>query len=144
MATYRVKSAGVEYTVTVVDKATGGSTVTIGDREFDVELIGRETLAAGSQPSVSAAWGAIAPASIPDTSAAASVGDGTILAPISGKIISIHVKVGDAVLANQVVLKLEAMKMENDIASPVAGIVKEIAVNEGSETTTGELLMTIA
>jgi biotin carboxyl carrier protein len=51
--------------------------------------------------------------------------------------------VGDSVSAKQVVLKLEAMKMENDIASPVSGIVKEIAVSEGSETSAGQLLMTI-
>ena len=69
--------------------------------------------------------------------------DGRIVAPISGKIISIHVAIGDLVAADQLVLKLEAMKMENEIAAPIAGIVKEIAVSEGSDTTTGQLLMTI-
>ena len=43
MATYTVKSQGVEYTVTIVDKATGGSLVTIDDREFDVKLSGGDT-----------------------------------------------------------------------------------------------------
>ena len=42
MATYKVKSQGKQYTVTVVDKAIGGGTVTIDDREFDVEFIGAE------------------------------------------------------------------------------------------------------
>jgi pyruvate carboxylase subunit B len=69
--------------------------------------------------------------------------DGTIVAPIPGKIVSIHVKVGDSVSIDQVVLTLEAMKMENDIASPVSGIVKEITVSEGSETSVDQLLMTI-
>jgi biotin carboxyl carrier protein len=51
--------------------------------------------------------------------------------------------VGDRVLTDQVVLKLEAMKMENEIASLVSGTVKEIAVSEGSDASYGQLLMTI-
>ena len=65
------------------------------------------------------------------------------MAPIPGKVVSIHVKVGDSVSANQVVIKLEAMKMENDIASPVSGTVTEIAVSEGTEAAGGQLLMLI-
>lgn len=146
MATYKVKSQGVEYTVTVVDKVGGGGTVTIDGREFHVECTGGEASPAVSPPPVTSASGAIATAPAPSAPAAvpvASVGDGAIVAPIPGKIISIHVKVGDSVSAKQVVLKLEAMKMENDIASPVSGTVKEIAVSEGSETSAGQLLMTI-
>ena len=136
METYKVKSQDVEYTVTVVDKATGGGTVTIEDREFHVEFTGGEANSARSQSPVTVAFGAMATPIAP-------VGDGFIVAPISGKIISIHVKVGDSVLIDQVVLKLEAMKMENEIASPVSGTVKEIAVSEGSEPSSGQLLMTI-
>jgi biotin carboxyl carrier protein len=131
MATYKIKSHGVEYTAVVVDKATGGSTVTIDGREFDVTFTGGEANPAFSRPRSRAA------------SVATPMGSGAIVAPIPGKIISICVKVGDLVSVDQVVLKLEAMKMENDIASPVSGTVKEIAVSEGSETATGQLLMTI-
>jgi len=131
MATYKVKSQGIEYTAVVVDKATGGSTVTIDGHKFDVTFTGDEGNPAVSPPRSRAA------------SMATPVGSGAIVAPIPGKIIAICVKVGDPVLANQVVLKLEAMKMENDIASPISGTVKEIAVSEGSETSTGQLLMTI-
>ncbi len=137
METYKVKSRNVEYKVTVVDKATGGGTVTIEDRQFHVEFIGSEANPAISQPLVTPALGAIA-------TPVAAVGDGTIVAPIPGVVVSIHVKVGDSVLVDQLVLKLEAMKMENEIASPISGIVKEIAVSEGSEPSTGQLLMTIA
>jgi biotin carboxyl carrier protein len=131
MATYKVKSQGVEYTAIVVDKATGGSTVTIDGHKFDVTFAGDE-----ANPTISP------PRSKP-ASMATPVGSGAIVAPIPGKIISICVKVGDPVRVDQVVLKLEAMKMENDIASPVSGTVQEIAVSEGSETSTGQLLMTI-
>ena len=49
--------------------------------------------------------------------------------------------VGDPVSVNQVLLTLEAMKMENDIASPISGTVQEIAASEGSEAESGQLLM---
>jgi biotin carboxyl carrier protein len=131
MATYKVKSQGVEYTAVVVDKATGGSTVTIDGHRFDVTFTGGE------------APPALSPPRSPAAAVATPIGSGAIVAPIPGKIISICVKLGDSVLVNQVVLKLEAMKMENDIASPISGTVKEISVSEGSETSTGQLLMTI-
>ncbi len=133
METYKVKSRNVEYKVTVVDKATGGGTVTIEDRQFHVEFIGSD---ANSQAPITPAFGAMA-------TPVATLGDGTIVAPIPGVVVSIHVKVGDSVLVDQLVLKLEAMKMENEIASPISGVVKEIAVSEGSEPSTGQLLMTI-
>jgi biotin carboxyl carrier protein len=143
MATYKVKSQGIEYTVTVVDKATGGSVVTIDGREFDVKLAGGDTDPAVSSRPTAPVWRSIPMASTPGASAVAPIGDGKIVAPISGTIISVDVKVGDSVSVDQVVLKLEAMKMENDITATVSGTVKEIAVSEGSDTSTGQLLMTI-
>ncbi len=148
MATYRIKSQGAEYIATVVDKATGGAVVTIDGQKFHVEFTGSEQVAARHASS----------GAIPDSIArhpgstmygaasldSAASGDGMIVAPIPGMIIAIHVKVGDMVSVDQVVLKLEAMKMENDITSPVSGIVKEIAVSEGSEAASGQLLMSIA
>jgi biotin carboxyl carrier protein len=131
MATYKVKIEGVEYKAVVVDKATGGSVVTIDDRKFEVEFLGDESRSGASPLAVSGAEGAAAEG-------------GTIVAPIPGKIVSILVKPGDTVSANEVVMKLEAMKMENDISSPISGTVEEIAVNVGSETGAGDLLMTVA
>ncbi len=136
METYKVKSRAAEYTVTVVDKATGGGTVTIEDREFHVDFIGGKAKPATLRPSVATTSGVKATPLAP-------LEDGFIVAPIPGTIISIHVKVGDPVLADQVVLKLEAMKMENEIASPVSGTVKEIVVSKGSDAPFGQLLMTI-
>ncbi len=146
MATYRVKSQGVEHTVTVVDKATGGGTVTIDDQQFEVEFIGGDVV-----PVAATAVAAPVAPPVPVTPApsaaksapGAAVGPGSIVAPIPGRVVAIIVRVGDAVTANQVVLKLEAMKMENDIVTPTAGTVKEIAVSEGAEASAGQLLMVI-
>lgn len=143
MATYKVKSQGVEYTVKIVDKATGGSLVTIEGHEFDVKLSAGDTDPAISSRPAAPAWRSISTAPASGASTADPLGDGKILAPISGTIISIDVEVGDSVSVDQVVLKLEAMKMENNITATVSGTVKEIAVSEGSDTSTGQLLMTI-
>jgi len=136
METYKVTSRDGEYTVTVVDKATGGGTVTVAGREFHVEFTGGEAGHARSPSPAMASSGVSAASIAPDA-------DGSIVAPIPGKIVSVHVEVGDPVLVDQVVLTLEAMKMENEITSHVTGTVTEIAVSEGSETSFGQLLMKI-
>ena len=164
MATYKVKSKGTEHTVNVIDKATGGATITIEgcDETFEVEFVGgtgaeiaaASAAVAGGPPSsvavtpqpaaVSASPVAAAPvarAAAPPTRAA--VGEGAVVAPIPGKILSIDVAVGDAVEINQVLLKLEAMKMENNVASPTAGTVQSIDVAVGAEVSDGQVLIVI-
>ena len=59
-----------------------------------------------------------------------SVKSGTISASMPGKVVTIEVKVGDVVEEGQVVLILEAMKMQNEIAAPISGTVKEINCSE--------------
>lgn len=68
---------------------------------------------------------------------------GEITAPIPGRIMDIKVKVGDSVSAGQTVATMEAMKMENNIASKVAGVVAEIRVQKDSEVATGQVIMVI-
>lgn len=66
-----------------------------------------------------------------------------IKAPIPGKIVSIKCKVNDTVKRGQVLLVLEAMKMENEIYSGSSGVVKEIKVNEGDFVQPGAILILI-
>ncbi|MEM3728588.1 MAG: biotin/lipoyl-containing protein [Candidatus Bathyarchaeia archaeon] len=68
---------------------------------------------------------------------------GTVTAPMTGKIISIKVGRGEQVRAGQVLCILEAMKMENEIAAPVAGTVREILVSEGASVSEGDPLFVI-
>ena len=56
---------------------------------------------------------------------------GTIVSSIPGKVVSIDVKVGDRVEEGETILILEAMKMQNEISSPVSGVVTDIFVEEG-------------
>ena len=63
--------------------------------------------------------------------------------PITGKIISVEAKVGDAVQEGDVICTIEAMKMENPILSPVKASVVEVAVSPGQVVKTGEKLAVI-
>ena len=146
MATYRVKHAGNEYEVIVVDTASGGAKVTVEGRTFDVEPTGATAPAAApaARPTVAAPTAVAAAPTLPPAAAApVTGGSGSIQAPIPGVITQVCVKVGAAVSAGDTVVKLEAMKMENDISTPVGGTVQEIAVSEGTEVSDGQLLAVI-
>lgn len=64
-------------------------------------------------------------------------------APLPGMIVGVKVEVGQTVKQGDVLLVLEAMKMENDIASPVAGVVKEILVDKGTAVSLGDPLIVV-
>ncbi|MBI3737235.1 acetyl-CoA carboxylase biotin carboxylase subunit [Candidatus Sumerlaeota bacterium] len=59
--------------------------------------------------------------------------DGTVRAPMSGKIVAVNVKPGDAVELDQPLLILESMKMENHVLAPVAGEVESVSVAVGDQ-----------
>jgi glutaconyl-CoA decarboxylase len=67
----------------------------------------------------------------------------TIEVPITGKIISVNVKVGEAVKEGDVICMLESMKMENPILTPVGGTVIEIGVKEEQVVKPGEKIAVI-
>ncbi len=166
MATYKVKAYGKEYVVEVIEQASGARVIVEG-YSFEVE-----PAAAGSvhtqqlQASPAAARDAAAPSVVarpagsstaaaapsPATATAAPTvaarpasvgGRGAVLAPIPGVITKVCVALGEEVKAGQTVVKLEAMKMENDITSLIDGKVKEVAVGEGTEVCDGQLLILV-
>lgn len=65
----------------------------------------------------------------------------TITAPMPGSIISVAVKAGDSFRSGQVLLVLEAMKMENEIMAPHDGRVLSVNVNAGSSVNSGDVLL---
>lgn len=56
---------------------------------------------------------------------------------------SVSVKVGDEVAVNDTLLVLEAMKMESNVASPVAGTVREVCVSAGDGVQAGQVLVRV-
>ncbi|MFP4231988.1 MAG: biotin/lipoyl-containing protein, partial [Spirochaetaceae bacterium] len=66
-----------------------------------------------------------------------------ITAPMPGTILDVRVKVGDSVVPGNVIMVLEAMKMENEITAPGAGVVDEIAVGKGASVSYGDVLAVV-
>jgi biotin carboxyl carrier protein len=69
--------------------------------------------------------------------------EGEVIAPMPGKILAIHVTMGEQVQYQDVLCTLEAMKMENEIMAPVGGVVKEVRVAEGQDVLYGDILFVI-
>lgn len=67
-----------------------------------------------------------------------------IIAPLPGNILSVKVNVGDEIKKGSLLLVLEAMKMENNIASDVEGVVKSIKVKDGDTVLQNDLLVEIS
>ncbi len=63
--------------------------------------------------------------------------------PITGKVTSVEVKVGDAVQEGDTICFIESMKMQNPILSPVTGTVTEIKVSAEQVVSTGDVIATI-
>jgi biotin carboxyl carrier protein len=70
-------------------------------------------------------------------------GEGTVIAPMQGLIVKLPVKAGDDVKLGDVVAVLEAMKMQNDIVTTVAGKVREVYVKEGEVVTPSQPLLAV-
>jgi len=81
-----------------------------------------------------------APAAAP---AAAPVGGEKVCAPMPGTILSVNVSNGSAVKKGDVLMILEAMKMENEIMAPCDGTVTSVAAAKGAAVESGTLLCTI-
>ena len=97
--------------------------------------------AAAPAPAVEApAAAAPAPAPAP---APAAVSGTVVSSPLPGNVLAIKVNPGEAVKAGQVLVLIEAMKMENEIVAPCDGVVKQILVNKGAVVATGDKLLVI-
>jgi glutaconyl-CoA decarboxylase len=87
---------------------------------------------------------AAAPAAAPVAAAAPVPAGGTqITAPMPGKIWKTHVREGDVISDGQLVLVLEAMKMENEIFASTGGKIIQINCKEGDSVNTGDVLVII-
>ena len=119
--------------------------VTVNGTTYEVTV---ESAAGGrmaSAPVSRAAAAPVARAAAPAPAAApAAAADGQkVLSPMPGTILSVNVSVGSAVKAGEVILILEAMKMENEIVAPCDGTVKQLAVQKGSTVATDALLAVV-
>ncbi len=84
-----------------------------------------------------------APAAAPAPAAAAPVAGDAVTAPMPGNILKVNVTPGQAVKEGDVLVVLEAMKMENEILAPKACTVKQVLVSKGSTVDTGATLVVL-
>ena len=125
MKNYKVNVNGTEYKVSI-------------------ELISEtEAAAPVAAPAPAAPAPAAAPTAPAAPAAAAPAGGEKVNAPMPGTILSVNVKVGDAVKKGQVLVVIEAMKMENEIMSPVDGTVTFVGVNQGATVESGSAICVI-
>ena len=100
--------------------------------EIGIELMSEEEAKASKQ----------APKVAPAPAAAPGAGE-AVNSPMPGTILSVNVKAGDAVKKGQVLMILEAMKMENEIMAGADGTVTAVMVNAGQAVEAGAALCTI-
>ena len=155
MKTYKYKVQGVDYEVEIAEVEGKIARVNVNGIPFEIEMQKpinaakhpalAATKRASSAPAAPAAPVAAAPvAAAPVKPAAAPAGAGNaVKAPLPGTINAINVKVGDTVAVGDIVIVLEAMKMQNNIESEYAGTVTSITVNQGDSVMEGAVMMTI-
>ena len=117
--------------------------VNVNGTEYEIAL---ELMADdGKAPAAPAQAPKAAPAQAPKAAPApaASGAGAAVSAPMPGTILDVKVAVGDTVKSGDVLMVLEAMKMENDIVAPCAGTVKQILVSKGSTVNTDDVLVVI-
>lgn len=131
-------------------KAKGEYTVTVNGKAYGVKLAKDSATVNGTAYPVAVNFGidenAIAEsvAAAPAAAAVASSGPATpVEAPMPGLVLRIDVKEGQSVKKNDLLLVMEAMKMENEIYAPADGVVTKISVSQGQHLQSGDELMVI-
>ena len=127
--------------------------ITVDGKTYDVlvETLDSAQAAAAQAAFVPAAPAPVAPAApapapvqaAPAPAAAASVGGTAVPSPLAGTVVDIHVKEGQQVNAGDLIVTLEAMKMNMPVNAPVSGKIAGILVQKRSSVEEGETLMSI-
>jgi biotin carboxyl carrier protein len=144
---YKLKINGNEYNVNVGNVEGGVAKVAVNGTQYDVEVHSNSLIKPSAAqpvavtPATYSATAPVTPAKI-DQSAPAS-GASPLKSPLPGVILDVKVKVGDTVKAGQLLMVLEAMKMENNIDALKAGVVQSIDKRSGDPVMEGDVLLTI-
>lgn len=140
MSRYTIEIDGIEYDVKIVEDAGSEVRVIVNDREIEVSVTAEAGLPApfASAGSPQQLWKP--PIRPPVAPRRAS---GELYAPIPARVTEVLVSAGDRVEQGQLLLKIEAMKMENQVRSPFAGSVEKVCVSAGQEVAEGDLLVEV-
>ncbi len=143
MSTYEITIAEKKFVVEVGDVSSSpvkvvvnGEAMTVEFKEGVAQAVATSAPAPEPKPEPKPA---VAPAAPPS---AATQGK-AVVAPMPGKILSVRVKLGDAVTEGDIVCTLEAMKMEMPISSTATGKIQGIHVNVGDSVAYNDPLVTV-
>lgn len=120
---------------------TEGQSVNQGD--LLVEMVA-DAVAAPAAPKVAPKAAPAAPVAPVSAAPKAAPGAKVVEAPLPGTITKVLVAAGQTIKAGDVVIKMEAMKMENDITSEFSGTVKSVLVEQGAQVQSGQALVELA
>ena len=117
--------------------------ITVNGKAYDVTV--EETGSGASAPVMSAPVmsAPVAVAAAPKAASSSGAGRVKISAPMPGKILSVKTSVGAAVKKGDVLMILEAMKMENEIVASEDGTVASIDISEGASVEAGAVLASL-
>jgi len=111
--------------------------------EVEVQEVGEVSSNVATTTATRTTTNTIAPHAVKATLPAQN-SSGDVSAPMPGTVLKLKVALGDVVKKGQVLLILEAMKMENEIVSPADGKVALLNVEAGKAVTAGEVMVSIA
>lgn len=121
--------------------------ITVNGTAYDVQVEELDGTAAAAAPAPAAPVAPKAAAPAPKAKPAAkptpAAGSETVSSPMPGTILTVNVKPGQAVKKGEVLVVLEAMKMENEIMASRDGVVASILVNKGDSVETGAPLVSL-
>lgn len=123
--------------------------VTLNGKTYEIEVEEGKAIVLDERAAAASAPAPAAPVasaeSAPAPAASAPAGSGTpVNAPLPGTILSVNVSNGQTVKAGQVLVVIEAMKMENEIMAPSDGTVTSVAVSKGQSVESGAALVYLA
>ena len=114
--------------------------ITVNGKAYDVAV---EELDSSAAPVASASVSAPVQAGAPAASAPVAGSGEKVNAPMPGTVLDVKVNVGDTVSKGQVIMILEAMKMENDIVASCDGKITSVLAKKGDTVNSGDALATI-
>ncbi len=146
MKEYKIKINGNDYNVTIDEVEGNAAKVEVNGTpytvEFDKPLSKPKTISVVNKPAAAPSAGAAPAANRPAAPAAAGAG-ATVNSPLPGVVLEVKAKDGDKVTKGQVILVLEAMKMENAIEAPCDGTIT-FKAQKGDSVLEGAPLAVIA
>ena len=122
---YSMIEDGKQFEAVVDEQGAHGFDVLLGGRLYHLQAVDERTQRLAAVVSVVA------------------TGPQAVAAEMAGKVVKLSATVGDEVSKGQGVVIVEAMKMENEIPSPIDGVLKELAVTEGQTVEAGALLFVV-